>query len=160
MIAFTVFGVAGPAGSHKAFMPKGAKYPIITDSNRNLRSWQQLVADAAGRAIAESPDFAIMGGAVRLSLQFFLPRPKSLKRRAEPHLKKPDCSKLVRATEDALSGLCFRDDAQVVELFATKAYTGVTAAPHVRVRVEATSGIGLAPVVVPPAPLPLFEGNV
>lgn len=156
MIAFTVFGIASGMGSKRAFVPRGWKRPIITDSNRNLKSWQSLVADAASRAIAEHPDWKIIDGGVRLSLSFFLPRPKSLKARVTAHTKAPDTSKLVRATEDALTGVVFVDDAQVIELLAIKRYADPSASPHVRVRVEPTSGIG--PVVVPPAPLPLLEG--
>ena len=156
MIAFTVVGVASGMGSKRAFIPKGWKRAIITDSNRNLRSWQSLVADAAGRAVTERGDaWCVLDGAVRLSLAFYLPRPKSLSKKVTAHIKKPDCSKLIRATEDALTGIIFLDDAQVVELVAGKYYTGTGDAPHVRIRVEPTSAI--VPVVVPPASLPLFD---
>lgn len=154
MIAFTVYGIASGMGSKRAFVPKGWTRPIITDSNRNLKSWQSLVAEAASRAIGERPDWQILDGAVRLSLAFYLPRPKSLSKKITAHTKAPDCSKLIRSTEDAMSGIVFRDDAQVIEIIAGKFYTGVTDSPHVNVRVEPTSGI--APAAVPPAPLPLF----
>jgi Holliday junction resolvase RusA-like endonuclease len=136
VIAFTVFGVASTMGSKKAIVPKGWTRAIVTDSNRNLKAWQTLVSGAASRAIAEQPDFAIMGGAVRLVLQFYLPRPKSIRARVVAHTTRPDTSKLVRATEDALTGVVYRDDAQVVELRATKAYTLPTVPPHVFVSVE------------------------
>lgn len=154
MIAFTVYGIASGMGSKRAFVPKGWTRPIITDSNRNLKSWQSLVADAASQAIALRPDWQILEGGVRLSLAFFLPRPKSLGKKITAHLKYPDCSKLIRSTEDAMSGIVYRDDSQVIELVAGKYYTGVTDSPHVNVKVEPTSG--LQHVVVPPAPLPLF----
>lgn len=155
MITFTVFGVASTMGSKRAFVPKGWKRPIITDSNRNLKAWQSLVADAASQAIAARPDWAILDGAVRLTIAFYLPRPKSLPKRVTAHTKAPDCSKLIRSTEDAMSGIVYRDDAQIIEIVAGKFYAGATASPHVHVRVEPTSGI--EHVVVPPAPLPLFE---
>ena len=109
---------------------------------------------SASQAIAARPDWQILEGGVRLFLAFYLPRPKSLGKKITAHLKAPDCSKLVRSTEDALSGILFRDDSQVIELVAAKYYTGVTDSPHVNVKVEPTSG--LQPVVVPPVPLPLF----
>jgi crossover junction endodeoxyribonuclease RusA len=155
MIRFTVYGVASGMGSKRAFVPKGWTRPIITDSNRNLKAWQSLVADAASRAIAERPDWQILEGGVRLSLQFYLPRPKSLGKRVVPHTKAPDCSKLIRSTEDAMSGIVYRDDSQVIELVAGKYYAGLTDSPHVNVRVEPTAGI--ARIDVPPAPMPLFE---
>jgi crossover junction endodeoxyribonuclease RusA len=155
MIVFTVYGVASTMGSKRAFIPRGWTRPVITDSNRNLKSWQSLVADAASRAIGERPDWQILDGPVRLTLAFFLPRPKSLPKKVLAHTKAPDCSKLVRSTEDAMSGIVYRDDSQVIELVAAKFYAAVDASPHVNVRVEPTSGI--VRMVVPPAPLPLFE---
>ena len=155
MICFTVYGIAQSMGSKRAFVPKGWRRPIITDSNRNLKGWQSLVADAASRAIQERPDWQILDGGVRLTLAFYLPRPKSLAKHVTAHTKAPDCSKLVRSTEDAMSGIVFRDDSQVIELVAGKYYTGTNDSPHVNVKVEPTSG--LQPVIVPLVPLPLFE---
>jgi Holliday junction resolvase RusA-like endonuclease len=71
------------------------------------------------------------------------------------HLKAPDTSKLIRAVEDALTQVVYRDDSQVVELLALKHYAEVDDLPHVDIRVEATAG--WKPLVVPAAPLPLFE---
>ena len=152
MITFTVYGVASGMGSKRAFVPKGWKHPVITDSNRNLKSWQSLVADAASRAIAEHPDWKMFDGGVRLILTFYLPRPKSLAKKVTAHLKAPDCSKLIRSTEDAMSGIVYRDDSQVVEVIAGKYYAGDQTSPHVNVRVEPTSGI--VHYVTPPASLP------
>jgi Holliday junction resolvase RusA-like endonuclease len=70
------------------------------------------------------------------------------------HLTKPDASKLIRAVEDALTHVVYRDDAQVVELVVGKFYASMDAAPHVDIRVEQTAGV--QPVHMPPAPLPLF----
>jgi crossover junction endodeoxyribonuclease RusA len=154
VISFTVFGVASGMGSKRAFVPKGWTRPIITDSNRNLKSWQSLVADAASRAIEERTNWQILEGGVRLTMAFYLPRPKSLAKKITAHLKAPDCSKLIRSTEDAMSGIVYRDDSQVIELIAGKFYTGTHDSPHVNIKVEAT--MGLAPLRVPPAPMPLF----
>jgi crossover junction endodeoxyribonuclease RusA len=56
---------------------------------------------------------------VRLS--FVMPRPVGTpKRRTPPAIRRPDVDKLSRAVGDALSGVCWRDDSQVVDLHATK----------------------------------------
>lgn len=154
MIEFTVYGVASTMGSKRAFIPKGWTHPVITDSNRNLRSWQSLVADAASRAITERRDWQILDGPVRLTLLFFLPRPKSLPKKVLAHTKAPDTSKLVRSTEDAMSGIVYRDDSQVIELIAAKCYASAHDSPHVYVRVEPTTE--WQPVTGARAPLPLF----
>jgi Holliday junction resolvase RusA-like endonuclease len=45
----------------------------------------------------------------------------------------PDCSNLAKGVEDALSGICFRDDAQVVALHVEKRFS---ASPRVEVEVR------------------------
>ena len=159
MLAFRVYGVAQPKGSMRAFTPKGKRFPIVTDSNKSVQSWQQLIAEGASRALQALPpaERGPLQDGVRLSLAFYLPRPKALQRRGVPvaHLKKPDTSKLIRAVEDALTSLAYGDDSQVVELLAIKHYADVDDAPHVDIRVEPTAGC--QPVDVPAAPLPLFE---
>jgi crossover junction endodeoxyribonuclease RusA len=122
MITFSVVGHAQPQGSTKAFMPKGARYPVVTSDNPNLGQWRQLVAHAAQPYAAGGP---LRGGVVVL-LTFSLQRPKSLPKRVREHLKKPDIDKLARAVLDALTGILFVDDSEVVRLTATKQY----AAPH------------------------------
>lgn len=72
-------------------------------------------------------------GAIGIEFVFHLPRPKShygtgrnagvLKAGApHHHTGTPDTSNLVKLVEDALNGLAWRDDAQVVRLVATKVY--------------------------------------
>lgn len=137
-LSFTVFGVAAAKGSARAFMPKGWKRPIITSTNRNAKAWEALVAEAAGRALNGVGQ--LFHGPVRLSITFYLPRPKSLSRtKAQAHLTKPDCSKLIRSTEDALTGVIWRDDSQVVDLHATKQYAGLGETPRAIVTIEPLS---------------------
>jgi len=153
-LAFTVWGEAQPQGSAKAFVPKGWSRPIITSDNADLKSWRQLVAEAANRALGNRPTSELFLEGVRLTIAFYLPRPKSLPKRQTAHTKKPDIDKLVRAICDALSQLVFRDDSQVCELVTAKHYAAEGQPPHVEVRVEATAAI--EPIRVPAAPLPLF----
>src|SRR2546421_13061124 len=123
VLQFRVFGKASGMGSKKAFVPKGWTRAIVTDSNRNLKSWQSLVAEAAGRAITERADpWKLLDGPIRLSVAFYLPRPQSLPKKILAMTKAPDTSKLIRATEDALSGVVWRDDALVCEIISGKYY--------------------------------------
>ena len=79
-LTFTVFGVAQSKGSARAFVPKGWTRPIITDSNRSLKQWSQLVAEGANRALAAAPDAELLTEGVRLTVAIFLPRPKKYQR--------------------------------------------------------------------------------
>lgn len=162
-LLFEVYGVAVPKGNMKPFMitskATGMKFPILTESNRNVKSWSQLVAQGASLAINELPeeDRRPLDAGVRLTMQFYLPRPKKYQRAGvEPaHLTNPDLDKLVRAIKDALTKVAYVDDSQVVELLATKQYAEMDKPPRVRICVESTAGC--RPVVVPPAPMPLLE---
>ena len=129
-ISFTVHGVAAPAGSKRGFV-KGGRV-VITDDSKRSRPWKAQVADAAAAAMeTQGPLFegALLVGPLSLRITFFLPRPKGhigargVKPSAPPYpAVKPDVSKLVRAVEDALTGVVWRDDAQVVAQFARKLY--------------------------------------
>jgi Holliday junction resolvase RusA-like endonuclease len=142
-LEFTVHGVAQQMGSKRAFVPKGWTRPIITDSNRNLKTWQTLVAECASHAIQQLPasQRELLVDGVRLTVAFYLPRPKSLPKRVTAHTKAPDLDKLIRSLNDALSRVAFQDDAQVVDLVAMKRYTAAGGVPRVEVRVEPSAGV-------------------
>lgn len=158
-LAFTVYGVAQPKGNMRALQVKGMKFPVVTDSNRSVKSWSQLVAQAASDAILALPPGArtVSDGPVRLTIAFYMPRPKKFQRRGVPAacITSPDLDKLIRAVGDALEAVAYRNDSQVVEAVVGKFYAAIDDAPHADVRVEPTSGT--EPVQVPPAPLPLFQ---
>jgi Holliday junction resolvase RusA-like endonuclease len=153
-LEFRVIGVAQQMGSKRAFVPRGWTRPVITDSNRNLKSWQTLVAEGASHAIQQLPasDRTLLTEGVRLTVAFYLPRPKSLPRRVTAHTKAPDVDKLARSLGDALTRIVYRDDAQIVDLLALKRYAPPGQSPYVDIRVEPSDG------VVPLAhDQPLFE---
>jgi Holliday junction resolvase RusA-like endonuclease len=88
-----------------------------------------LVADYA-RANYDGP---LLVGAIELSIQFRFCRPKGhygtgknegiLKASApKHHTVKPDRTKCLRSTEDALKGIIWRDDSQVVTGITSKVY--------------------------------------
>ena len=142
-LEFRVFGVAQQMGSKRAFVPKGWTRPIITDSNRNLKSWQVLVSEAASTALQRLPatERELLADGVRLTVAFYLPRPKTLPKRVTAHTKAPDCSKLVRSLEDALTAVVYRDDAQICDLVAMKRYAPPGGIPYVDIRVEPSAGV-------------------
>lgn len=130
-VSFQVVGIAQPKGSTRAFVPKGWTRPIITTDNPKSKGWQQLVSEQA-QTVARDGLFV---GPVVLTVTFHLPRPQSLPKRVLHHMKKPDLDKLVRSTKDALKGILYGDDAQVVDLHARKAYAAIAAAPCAHITV-------------------------
>jgi crossover junction endodeoxyribonuclease RusA len=158
-LAFTVYGEAQSKGNHKAYQGRGMHFPIITESNRKVASWQQLVAEAASHALQQRPIeerallWATLG--VRVSIAFYLPRPKKHHTRGVfvPHCTRPDVDRLTRAVLDALTHVVIHDDKQVTELLAGKYYAEVDGPARVDVRVEPAPGRVMH---IPAAPLPLF----
>jgi len=122
------------------------KHPIVTDTNRNAKSWQQLIAGEASRRLNEHPSPTLVAGPVVLGARFYLPRPKAYERRRGVlvHTKKPDLDKLLRAVLDALTGVVFGDDSQVVEIHAAKRYTDGEEIPHAVITVNGIVGEAVA----------------
>jgi crossover junction endodeoxyribonuclease RusA len=133
VIQFTAYGVPAPKGSMKAFYRPGMRFPVVTEANKNTRPWAAIVKDAAMQIIG---DCAVPTGAVCLKIAFFMPRPKSLPKKVIHHLKKPDCDKLIRAVKDALTGVLWRDDSQVVSVRAVKLYVENGAMPRAEIGIE------------------------
>jgi Holliday junction resolvase RusA-like endonuclease len=126
VISFTVYGHPEPQGSTKAFIPKGWTRPIITSDNKKLKPWRQEISRAALDAMAKEREGLAEPFArevpVCVRLDFFLARPASLPKRCTWPVKKPDSDKLCRGVLDALTGVVFVDDSQVVQLIAAKWY--------------------------------------
>lgn len=85
-----------------------------------LLPWRALVAAHTRQAMTAAGGTWPLAGPVELSLRFYLPRPKTV-RRSLPD-RKPDTDHLVRAVGDSLSGLAIEDDARIVYLHAAKFY--------------------------------------
>ena len=120
-ITFTVAGMA-PA-------PQGSKRHVgngrMIESCKTVTPWRILVAQAAVASGAQ-----LIRGPLSMSAVFLFTRPrghygaKGLKPSAPRwHSVKPDGSKLLRSTEDALSGVLFEDDARIAISTWTKRYT-------------------------------------
>jgi Holliday junction resolvase RusA-like endonuclease len=118
VIQFTVYGDPSPKGSARAFIPKGWTRPIITSATKGLKAWESKIASAAGA----QADGRLLTGAVIVTVAFYLSRPKSAPKKLIPHITRPDLDKLIRGATDALTGIVWKDDAQAIEIRATKAY--------------------------------------
>lgn len=93
---------------------------IIHSNDKALRAWRERIAHVArseGVTMQESPN------GFRVNLVFILRRPKSVSVKKRPYpTKKPDVDKLTRAVLDALTGVVWGDDAEVVRVHAEKVY--------------------------------------
>ncbi len=105
-------------------IPKGSKrhvgHGIIIEANKKTKPWQTLCKMVAAEYAPEGGPWV---GPVAMCLLFSMPEPKKVPpdRRGYPTTK-PDLLKLGRAVEDALSGVIYKDDSQVVSLRLEKKY--------------------------------------
>lgn len=64
----------------------------------------------------------LLDGALDMRLVFSLKRPKSLPKKVIHHVKKPDLDNLTKAVKDALKGIAYKDDSQIISCMALKRY--------------------------------------
>lgn len=132
---FTIYGQAEPAGSKRAFVVKGKAR--VTDANRKSAPWKQEVASKGAEQMAGRP---LYEGALAVTFAIYVPRPQGHygKKGLLPSARlyptvKPDLLKLARGLEDALTGICWRDDSQIVVEHLYKQY-GEPARVEVEIR--------------------------
>lgn len=133
-VSFYVPGLPKPAGSKRGFLIKrNGQYTgkvAVVDACEKSREWKAIVAQDAAIAMVGQQMFT---GPVKLMVAFHMPRLKShfgtgrnantLKVTAPKYpAVKPDLLKLTRAIEDAMTGIVWRDDAQIVIEEMTKIY--------------------------------------
>lgn len=127
-IIFFAAGTPAPQGS-KTHVGHG----VMVESSKRVKPWRAAVRTAAIEAMHGQPPRT---GPLEVWLRFIMPRPKSHLRQGRAqtdgwrllpsaprqHTGKPDVDKLVRAVLDALTGVAWCDDAQVVAVHGEKGY--------------------------------------
>lgn len=127
-ITFLVPGWPATKGSTVSFAHKGR---IVTKADSILlKSWTKAVVVYAINAGVVK---IAKGTGVTIDVEYEFPRPAGA-RRATPCVR-PDCDKLARALLDALTGVAYHDDGQVVALTVSKSYVAAGRLPLARVRV-------------------------
>lgn len=125
VVIIRVDGTPAPGGSKSAFPFKskdGRMHARIVDAGKGNKAWKSLVAWEGRRQFQGPP---IQGLALCVRFEFTMPRPKSHYRTGKHahelrpdapkyHIVKPDATKLVRSTEDALTGIVWADDSTVM----------------------------------------------
>lgn len=127
MIQFVVHGVPAPQGS-KRHVGRG----ILVESSKKVAPWREAVKWEAIRVHQGRPP---MDGPLHVDIAFFVPRPKSTKKGAQPITRTSgDIDKLQRSTFDAItdSGM-IRDDSQIVSVDVTKEFVGPDDSPRAEI---------------------------
>lgn len=142
-IELVVYGTPVPAGSKRAFTRPGGRVGVADTAEKRMKPWRAALQAAAGD-LMDGRD--LLQGPLHLHVEFHLARPKghygtrgNLRPSAPTHpTVKPDTTKLLRGLEDALTGIVWRDDAQIVRQHAEKRYAD--GPEHVRISVLPLAG--------------------
>jgi crossover junction endodeoxyribonuclease RusA len=126
-----------PQGSSRAFTPKGWNRPVITSANKGLKSFRQELSKAAIVAMKDAGLSELLFGKhepVEVGLKFYFQRPPSVPKKRTQHVVKPDLDKLIRSTCDALTGIIYQDDSQIVKYLDPEKFYGVPERVELTVR--------------------------
>jgi len=116
-LSFIVYGSPVPQGRPRFF--RRGNHVGTYDPDKS-RTWKQDVKASVLDQLKKQ--VAILDGPLSVILDFYLPRPKSLPKKVQYHIKKPDADNLAKAIKDALRGIIYRDDSQIVILTVLKKY--------------------------------------
>jgi|TARA_R110000868_G_scaffold22189_1_gene91115 Holliday junction resolvase RusA-like endonuclease len=128
MITFKVD--ADPVGKQRARYAKRGNF-VQTYTPDKTRNYETLIKAAAIEAMGASEPLETP---INLYLYIRAPIPKSLSKKRleaclnglEKPIKKPDASNVLKSVEDAMNGVVYKDDSQIVNIHVTKVYCSVS----------------------------------
>jgi len=126
-LAFFVPGIPRSQGNLKPFTftdkRSGKVRAAMTEGTKGIGEWRRSLSLSAHQAIQEQQFTGLFEKQPLVLLaDFVFPRPISLPKKIHHMTSMPDVSKLIRAVEDSLQGIAFRNDSQIVEVNARKRY--------------------------------------
>lgn len=139
---FTVHAipVAQPRQRHRSFVAGNGR--VITQNytpqDSPVNAFKATIRQTIG-SIIEAGHWKLVGsGPIQCDIEMFFPRPKRLVWKTRPMPRqwydvKPDIENCIKAILDALTGLAWRDDAQVARLVSEQWYCSGSEPPHVEI---------------------------
>lgn len=127
MVTFKVD--ANPVGKQRARYAKRGKH-VMAYTPDKTRNYESLIKEAAIQAMGSNE---ILETPVNLYLYIRAPIPQSYSKKrleaclngSEKPIKKPDASNVLKSVEDAMNGVVYKDDSQIVNIHVAKVYSSV-----------------------------------
>lgn len=116
VITFKILGIPVPKGRPRFTRVAGF---VRTYTPLKTHRWEKIVR---GQAVSYRPKY-LWEGPITMSLTFMMPRPKSMPKKVVYHIKKPDLDNLAKSVKDALQGIIYKTDSQIIILNLEKKYT-------------------------------------
>jgi len=127
MVTFKVD--ANPVGKQRARYAKRGKH-VMAYTPDKTRNYESLIKEAAIQAMGSNE---ILETPVNLYLYIRAPIPQSYSKKrseaclngSEKPIKKPDASNVLKSVEDAMNGVVYKDDSQIVNIHVSKVYSSL-----------------------------------
>ena len=116
MIRFTIPGEPQPQGRPRARVIKGTFAQFYTDPK--TRASVQAFQEAAKEFKPEQP----LEGPIIVQLIFYKKKTSTYKKDENYWDRKPDLDNLIKLALDSMNKIFFKDDAQIVEIIASKMF--------------------------------------
>ena len=118
---------ADPVGKQRARYARRGNF-VQTYTPDKTRNYESLIKEAATEAMGSSEPLETP---VNLYLYIRAPIPQSYSKKKvadclngfEKPIKKPDASNVLKSVEDAMNGVVYKDDTQIVNIHVTKVYS-------------------------------------
>ena len=125
MVTFKVD--ANPVGQQRARYARRGNF-VQTYTPDKTRNYEALLKEAATEAMGSSEPLETP---VSLYLYIRVPIPKSFSKKkvqdclngSEQPMKKPDSSNVLKSVEDAMNGVVYKDDCQIINHHMTRVYS-------------------------------------
>lgn len=132
MIELFVPGTPQVQGNHRV-----SRTGYTYDTNKKLKPWRDAVAMMVRNHMRKNGINPITEGPVGMALTFVMPRTKAMKNKpAPPMTQRPDTIKLARAIEDALAGVAYADDSQIIHHYLVKRRANPDETPGVHIKIN------------------------
>jgi len=120
---------ANPVGKQRARYAKRGNF-VQTYTPDKTRNYESLIKEAAIQAMGSNE---ILETPVNLYLYIRAPIPQSYSKKrleaclngSEKPIKKPDASNVLKSVEDAMNGVVYKDDSQIVNIHVSKVYSSL-----------------------------------
>jgi len=116
-IRITIVGEPHPRQSVRSALAPSGKIIHYQPSNTPAARWKDKIR---ATCLQHKPDKLLLG-AIGAVVNFYLSTPK--KKRHQSPIGKPDLDNLEKPLWDAMQGVFFQDDAQIIEKTITKVYS-------------------------------------
>lgn len=119
-LSLTVYGVPVAQGRPKFFRSGNHVGAYDPKKSRDYKASIRIQAIEQLRFNGHMPP--LHEGALTMQVCAYLPRPKTLPKRIIHHIRRPDADNIAKGCKDALKGVVYKDDSQIVELHVRKLY--------------------------------------